>query len=529
YLQSRIHASRNVIRSIIEQNSDKAEFALLTFGSIAPPTSMAEVPQKCTHQVTLEKKRFTWITTSNQPYSTIWKPVTNGFGSQGIWQLCGDNRPFPYLRHDDLGGFSLPNNSADPLPDQPLYVTHSNQSAYESAANYTRRVQFFPRFMGRRTNLDCSDPLQQDIAYKTWGDFAATNADRDSEVCGHDYYYWPYVDGNPGYTFYDGKTTDNFSHQECDDNAKVPTDCVLKTDDIHRLGVVRRLQTTGGSLYAPFYSKPVLDDPNIAAADKGPLSEDDSWTMFAGAVDKQYAGGADVAGGTPMAVAMGIVENLVHVTNEGELLGPKPSLPMTNRPFGHDTIASYLSFMRLVDEDALCKPVVMIVVTDGQPDPWNKQGGAKLYERMRSIRRILSVKTYVVAYTSEVWSDAESWSRIHEIACSASGANSIPTPCDGDNDYGWDTCADKEDPANGCAWLANDKEELSATLTHIIAQAIETAVPGGAPTVANDFQVADPNDPESSQQALQTNISSWTDTPSWEGHVTRGACTDEDP
>ncbi|MCA9696781.1 MAG: type IV pilin biogenesis protein, partial [Myxococcales bacterium] len=181
------------------------------------------------------------------------------------------------------------------------------------------------------------------------------------------------------------------------------------------------------------------------------------------------------------------------------------------------------------DEDALCKPVVMIVVTDGQPDPWNKQGGAKLYERMRSIRRILSVKTYVVAYTSEVWSDAESWSRIHEIACSASGANSIPTPCDGDNDFGWDTCADKEDPANGCAWLANDKEELSATLTHIIAQAIETAVPGGAPTVANDFQVADPNDPESSQQALQTNISSWTDTPSWEGHVTRGACTDEDP
>src|SRR5690606_25344229 len=45
----------------------------------------------------------------------------------------------------------------------------------------------------------------------------------------------------------------------------------------------------------------------------------------------------------------------------------------------------------------------------------------------------------------------------------------------------------------------------------------------------NDFQLSDPSDPESSQAAVQTAISSWTEVPEWTGHVERGACDDEDP
>src|SRR5690606_13837934 len=63
----------------------------------------------------------------------------------------------------------------------------------------------------------------------------------------------------------------------------------------------------------------------------------------------------------------------------------------------------------------------------------------------------------------------------------------------------------------------------------IIGQIIDTAVPGGSPTGANDFQLVVPTDPESSQAAVQTSIRSWTDVPAFVGHVTREACTAEDP
>src|SRR5690606_14909833 len=63
----------------------------------------------------------------------------------------------------------------------------------------------------------------------------------------------------------------------------------------------------------------------------------------------------------------------------------------------------------------------------------------------------------------------------------------------------------------------------------IIGEIIAAEVPSGAPTVANDFQLSNPNDPEPSQVAVQTSINSWTDIPGYAGHVVRGACTDEDP
>jgi hypothetical protein len=534
-LQSRVHAARQVITQLAQANKDKAEFGLMTFGTALPPTGEGkdQIPDPCVAGsdagplVEDQKYRFTWVENVNQPYSTIWKPASNVFGGQGMWLLCGDNRPFPYLRHDDLGGFSMPNNSDAPLPDQPLYLAESDQAAYEDPANYSRRVQWFPRFVGRRVNLDCSNPLEEAIAENTQGDYnGASLVAKKGNVCGRDFYYWPYVDGNPGYSFYDGLSEDDMEHQECDDNAT----CKTMTDQVHRLGIARRDQWIGASLYAPFYSKAAIDDVNVADKDKGPMSLDDAWVMFDGITAKNYAGGADVTGGTPMAVAMGVTENMVKTDVEGNLLGPKPALPWSNAPFAHESIASYLSFLRLVEEDELCRPVTMIIVSDGVPEPWDKQGGAKLYERLRSIRRILGVKTYMVAFTEEVYANPTNWEHVHEIACAASGADSIPTPCSGGNTFGfWDTCADPDDPANGCAWLTEDQDDLEVALTQIIAQALDVDVPGGSPTVANDFQLANPNDPESSQAAIQTSISSWTETPSWVGHVARGACKDEDP
>ena len=57
-----------------------------------------------------------------------------------------------------------------------------------------------------------------------------------------------------------------------------------------------------------------LDDPGILAAAKGPLTEADARLMLDGITDKQYAGGADVSGGTPMACRTcdGSSEPLAH-------------------------------------------------------------------------------------------------------------------------------------------------------------------------------------------------------------------------
>jgi hypothetical protein len=231
-----------------------------------------------------------------------------------------------------------------------------------------------------------------------------------------------------------------------------------------------------------------------------------------------------------MSTVLGVLENVAKFDNQGHLIGAKPSLPQTNAPFSHQSVSSYLTFMRLVEDDALCRPVTLIVVSDGQPTPWNIEGGATLYERFRSIRRLLSVKTYIVAYTESVFDNPTNFKRVHRMACAASGADSIPSPCSGGNTFSnWDTCRDPDDPANGCAWLTSDADELTEALTQIIAQAIETNVPGGTPTLANDFQMLDANDPDSAQAAIQTQLEASTDVPQWSGHLTRSACTDEDP
>ena len=234
--QSRIHAARAVISELALANKYKAEFGLMTFGNIPPPdgTKDLPVPLPCEALVNNgplvkgQTYRFTWVETyvNNQPgdksLSSYHTDIVNPFGTQGAWTLCGDNMPFPYLRHDNLGGFSLPNNSNTPLSDvEPLYLTESDETAFRDAANYSRPVQFFPRWIGRRGNLDCSDPAQKLTAERSLGDFDGANqAQKLANVCGRDFYYWPYVDGNPGYSEYSALNYDGFRHSEGAENGK---------------------------------------------------------------------------------------------------------------------------------------------------------------------------------------------------------------------------------------------------------------------------------------------------------------------
>jgi hypothetical protein len=460
-LQSRINAARHAIHEVAHAHAEAVDFALMTYQSAAPPTALgsAPIPQPC--QALFDKGsllegesyRFTWVKNVNQPHSDEWNPATNVFGTQGMWVLCGDNRPFPYLRHDDLGGFSMPDDSQEPLPDTPLYLAEADITAYRDPQNYSRKVQWFPRFMGRRVNLDCSDPLQVAIAGNTVGDYDSGESAL-ANVCGRDFYYWPYVDGNPGYSAHDGLSDDPMEHTECDANG---ANCQTKTDQVHHLGIARREPGGKATLYAPFYSEAALLD-DVPDADKGPMSRADAWLMFDGITSKSYAGGADVGGDTPLASSVGDPSN-----------SPENLTVWANAPFSHDTITSYVFFLRRVEPAATCQPLTIIMIMDGQPDPWFNEGGSKLYERLRMLRVQWDVEIHVVAFTEGSYSDP---ARIHEIACAASGADSVEAPCSEGNIFGWDTCADPNDPSHGCAWLAADPEQLQSNIEAIMAKVV---------------------------------------------------------
>ncbi|MCA9687603.1 MAG: VWA domain-containing protein, partial [Myxococcales bacterium] len=197
--------------------------------------------------------------------------------------------------------------------------------------------------------------------------------------------------------------------------------------------------------------------------------------------------------------------------------------------FSHTTVASYLAFLTTVADEDMCRPTMAILVTDGQPDPWASQGGEELYSRLAKLRKRLGVKVYLVGFGQGAYNNQTAWERMHHIACAAAGADDTFAPCSGSNDYGWDTCADPEDPADGCAWLADDASALAHALRTIIDGVIETEVPAGPPTVAHEFQLSDPDDPSSDPAAVQTTLDAWTEAPAWRGHVTRSGCDDPDP
>ena len=521
--QSRMFTARKVINEVVEHAGESATFGLMTFGMAKPPASADDLPYLCYSYDTGKWNRFVWGSWVNQPYGNVWRPLVNAFGGQGTWILCGDNRPFPYLRHDNLGGFSLPNNSVEELSDEPLYVQKSTHSRFQKSSNYSRGVQFFPRFIGRRANLDCDDPQERAIVLGSNGDYGTTDAKRLNKVCNRDFYYWPYVDGNAGYSYYSTYSYNDTWHVECNDYGN----CSSTTSQVHRLGTNRRYYSDGATLYVPFYSKAVIDSNQVPIDKKGPLDEDDAEVMFNGLTSENHLGGIDLSGGTPWRVAIGNVDWQVKDTNNG--LEPKSLTPKSNAAFSHKTVASYLAFLTTVADEDVCRPTIAILVTDGQPDPWSSQGGSELYSRLAKLRKRLGVKVYMVSFGEGAVNNPTAWERMHHIACAAAGANSTFAPCNGTNDYDWDTCRNSENPENECAWLATNSTELAEALSQIIDGVIESDIPAGAPTSANEFQSSDPNDPDADNAAVQTSISAWTQSPAWRGHVAREACTDEDP
>ena len=108
-------------------------------------------------------------------------------------------RPYAYLRWDELGVGSVitANNETDELPPSPLISTA--QADITQLANANRKVQWFPRFMGVRFHPDDTTDPGRVLTYASNGDYGTTNVNKDANVWGHDFYYWPYVDGFPGY------------------------------------------------------------------------------------------------------------------------------------------------------------------------------------------------------------------------------------------------------------------------------------------------------------------------------------------
>ncbi|MFO7562685.1 MAG: hypothetical protein R6X02_08565 [Enhygromyxa sp.] len=532
--QSRVHAARAVINMVTDAASDEADFALMTFGQAPLPSSPAELPQPCLSLDQSQKYRFIWVTSSNAPsyvdkiqgkWQVVEKTsnIVNPFGTQGTWMLCGDNKLFPYLRHDELGSFALPDDSDAALPEVPLYQAHGTAAGFASAVNQTRKVQWFPRYIGRRGNLDCGDQNQAAIAHNSFGDYGNTDAERSTEVCNRDFYYWPYVDGFPGYSWYTVHSPTAYWEQECDDAGV----CTMQNDTAHRGGVSRRHESVGAGLFAPFYSQGVVESPNFAPEDKGPLSEEDQRLMFDGMTRKLWEGGVDVSGNKPFIEVLGDLDD--HLSFGGGLPEPKPGLLESNAQLSHSSVASYLAFVSTVTETDVCRPTALIFLTDAMPEDYSPSQNKDLYTVMRKFRAKLGVRTYVVGFSNEWWNQGMAWDGLNLFACSANGANNTSIPCGGGSPFNWDTCQDPTDQKNACAYRVSNADDLSAVLTDIIGQIIAAEVPSGAPTVANDFQLSNPNDPDSSQAAVQTSISSWTQVPGYAGHVARDACTDEDP
>jgi len=532
--QSRVHAARYVINKVTAAASDEADFALMTFGQAPVPSAAPQVPEACMSADQSEKFRFVWVTSSNAPsylqkqgnnwpLVTVMSDIINPFGAQGTWMLCGDNKLFPYLRHDDLGSFSMPNGSDAALPDVPLYQAQGDVAGFASAVNKTRKVQWFPRYIGRRGNLDCGDVNEAAVVQRSFGDYGNNDIARTTDVCGHDFYYWPFVDGFPGYSSHLVTGPVPVWEQQCNEQGN----CSMVQGTTHRAGVSRRHESAGAGLFAPFYSQNVLQSPNILPEDKGPLSAEDAAMMFDGMTRKAWEGGVDVSGNKPFIEVIGDLDD--YMTFGGALPQPNPALTQSNAQFSHTSVASYISFISTVTEADICRPMAMIFLTDAMPEDYKVSDNKALYQSVRKFRTKLGIRTYVVGFSNDWWNNGLAWDGLNLMACSAAGATNTSIPCGGQNPYNWDTCQDPNDHKDACAYRVANADDLAVVLTEIIGQIIAAEVPGGTPTVANDFQLADPNNPESSQTAVQTSISSWTDVPGFAGHVVRGACTDEDP
>ncbi|HWB77652.1 MAG TPA: type IV pilin biogenesis protein [Nannocystaceae bacterium] len=473
--QSRISTARKAIKQVVATLADNASFALMTFEQNRPPAS-STVPAKCKNG-----NRFYWTTSYAYFY---WDTIKQFTGYNGTWRLCDDtNRPYPYLRWDNLGVGPVitANNKTGAVPASPLISTAS--ASRQSTSNATRKVQWFPRFMGVRANLNVLTDPDGSILAGTVGDWAKTAAERTLNVKGQDFYYWPYVDGFPGYSQYLGSPAESGT-------SNMP------------LGVMESGGAQAG-LYAPFY----LDLPlTVPAADRGPASLTDASTAVLNAVSPIIEGGVDAEAGTPWASVIG-----------ASTVTP----PQSNAIYSHSTVTSYLKYVTTVTTSDACAPTIAVLVTDGQPS--SGEGGAKLHQRLASLRKDLGVKTYVVGF---FLNEPE----LHNMACAAAGAcnGSCETPCKDTSVNKWDTCASTTDPANGCAYLASNGDQLAKVLGTIVSSALAVEVGSGPGERMQEYGVGASGEPGKGS-IVQTNVHAHTEWPAWHGHVVRELCTDKDP
>ncbi|HET6586091.1 MAG TPA: type IV pilin biogenesis protein, partial [Nannocystaceae bacterium] len=473
--QSRITAARGAIKTLVETMSDSASFSLMTFEQNGPQTG--SVPAKCS-----DGQRFRWVTYYGY---FVWNLLSHNTGFEGSWLLCDNtNRPYPYLRWDELGAGSKisADDLSDAVPASPLVSTA--QSDMTSTQNAARRVQWFPKFMGVRANLNSTTDPDGTILAGTIGDWASNDAERTANVLGHDFYYWPYVDGFPGYSVY----------------VSYPPDPAYDY-----VGVAQEdAAVEQASLYAPFYLD--LASSSVPAADRGPASEEAAKTSVLAAVAPLVEGGVDAVGGSPWKSVIGEIP---------------ASAPNTNAVYGHTSVASYLKFLAEVDATDACAPTSVVIVTDGRATAG--EGGAELYTRLAALRETLNVKTYVVGFLAD---DAV----LDDMACAAAGAcdGSCSTPCDDTPTDAWDTCADKTDPTTGCSFSADSPAALASVLSTIVADAVAAELDAGPGTTVREFGVG-ADGVAGAGDIVQTTIRGTTDWPGWRGHVVRTPCDEEDP
>jgi hypothetical protein len=474
--ESRLSAARRIIHQIVAANQDQAKFALMTFDQNGPHTSF---PAKCS-----SGDRFQWSEWYISPDEDgwgAWTAIDQYPGYAGAWRLCqgADQRPYPYLRWDDLGvGSVIGSNDAqgDP-PASPLISTAADDM--KSTQNAQRKVQWFPRFMGVRWQPNDDTDPGRNITYASVGDHGNTNAERDADVWHNDFYYWPYVDGFPGYAAWPVQPP--VSDEAFAGVIGVPND-----------GWLDRAR-----LYAPFYLD--LSDTGVAPYEWGAAKT----VLYA--TSPAIAGGIDARGSTPWRSVIG---DIPAVADETNALG------------SHATVASYLRFLQGAQTPDACAPTAVVVLSDGVPMPVATEGGSELYRRLAALRKELGVPVYVVGMFLDE-------SAINDMACAAAGACdgvACSTPCDDQPVEDWDTCADPANPTTSCAFVAENTANLEAALAKIVHDVLTVDVQTGQDATINEFGSAMVTDGE----AVQTRLHAYTQVPLWRGHVVRGYCQERD-
>ncbi len=487
--ESRISAARRAIREVVASAGESAEFGLMTFVQNMPEDNAS--PPMCSFGGT--PVRFAWVNEFRDWANPWWDLRRQEPGPQdyrGGVRVCQGSarRPYAYIRWDELGNGSAigSNNEVGAVPASPLISMDA--SDYASMVTLQRRVQFFPRFMGVRAQLNNTTDPDQDILDRTVGDY-----DRATEVWNNDFYYWPYVDGFPGYgelrvRYDDGSTTTAFTGSSRSG---------ISSDEDYFPGV---------SLHAPFYID--LSATAIPEANWGPASAEDSLQETLNRTAPIIEGGVDAVSNTPWSSAVGD-----EPASPGDIV-------MNNAAGSHASIASYLAFLSEATDESACSPTNVVLLTDGEPSPG--EGGSTLYRRLAALRNDLGAQVYVVGFFLGTGGE------LNDMACAAAGAcdgGSCSSPCDDTPAEEWDTCRDPENPDSTCAYVASSTAELQSVLAGIIDGALEVRVDSGQGAAVNEFGLTDTVD---ETDAVQTVFTASTDYPGWRGHVERRYCTTVD-